>query len=110
MPKYHFELELYVNNKKDPKSMTYIEDLNKICDSYLPDYKTRIKIIDIDKSPEVAVKKQIIAIPTVVVNVPPPMRKYFGSYHNLRVTLDKHHQGFEQLKKLKPQKVAKGDK
>lgn len=57
-----------------------IENLRKVCDEHLKD-RCNIVIIDLKKHPEMAAKKQILAIPTLVKELPPPVRKVIGDLH-----------------------------
>lgn len=69
-------LKLYVYNDA-PTSVNAIENLKHICDIYLKD-RCDIKIIDLKKHPEQAAKKQILAIPTLVRELPMPVRTLIG--------------------------------
>ncbi|HXM94489.1 MAG TPA: circadian clock protein KaiB [Candidatus Dormibacteraeota bacterium] len=71
-----FELRLYVAGQT-PKSLTALTNLKNICDAYLDGHYT-LKVIDLMKTPQLAQGDQILAIPTLVRNLPQPIRKIIG--------------------------------
>ena len=73
-------LRLYVAGQT-PKSITAFANLKKICAEYLKN-QYRIEIIDLLENPQLARGDQIVAIPTLVRNLPPPMRKIIGDLSN----------------------------
>jgi circadian clock protein KaiB len=73
-------LRLYVAGQT-PKSVTAFANLKKICADYLED-KYRIELIDLLQNPQLARGDQIVAIPTLVRNLPAPMRKIIGDLSN----------------------------
>lgn len=73
-------LRLYVAGQT-PKSVTAFANLKKICAEYLED-KYRIELIDLLENPQLARGDQILAIPTLVRNLPTPMRKIIGDLSN----------------------------
>ena len=60
-----------------PKSITAIENLNKICDEYL-EGKYELEIIDINQQKHEAINYQIIALPTLIKVEPSPRRIILG--------------------------------
>jgi circadian clock protein KaiB len=73
-------LRLYVAGQT-PKSVTAFANLKKICADYLED-KYSIELIDLLENPQLARGDQIVAIPTLVRNLPAPMRKIIGDLSN----------------------------
>ena len=73
-------LRLYVAGQT-PKSVTAFANLKKICTDYLED-KYRIELIDLLENPQLARGDQIIAVPTLVRNLPEPMKKIIGDLSN----------------------------
>lgn len=71
-----FELRLYVAGQT-PKSLTALANLKKICNEHL-DGRFELHVIDLVKTPQLAQGDQILAIPTLVRNLPHPMRKIIG--------------------------------
>ncbi len=75
-----WELRLYVAGTSE-KSLTAFANLKKMCEEHLAG-KYRIEIIDLLKNPQLARGDQIIAIPTLVRKLPPPLRKIIGDLSN----------------------------
>lgn len=79
-PDEHFQLRLYVAGQT-PKSVRAYENLKKICEEYLAGRYT-IEIIDLMKNPQLAKGDEIVAIPTLVRQLPHPIRKIIGDLSN----------------------------
>ena len=73
-------LKLYVAGQT-PKSIAAFSNLKKICEEHLAG-KYKIKIVDLLKNPQLAKGDQILAIPTVVRQLPPPVKKLIGDLAN----------------------------
>ena len=73
-------LKLYVAGQT-PKSIAAFANLKAICDEYLCG-KYRIEIVDLLKNPTLAKGDQILAIPTLVRQLPPPVKKLIGDLAN----------------------------
>ncbi len=79
-----WELRLYVAGHT-PKSVTAFSNLKKICEEHMAG-KYHIEVIDLVKNPQLAKGDQILAIPTLVRSLPPPLKKIIGDLSNtLRV-------------------------
>ncbi len=78
--KVEWELRLYVAGQT-PKSLTAFENLKKICEEYLQG-RYHIEVVDLLEHPQLARGDQIIALPTLVRQLPPPMRKIIGDLSN----------------------------
>ena len=72
-----FILRLYIAGQT-PNSMTAIANLKKICEEKLQG-KYRIEVVDLLEKPQLAKGDQIIAIPTLVRRLPPPVKKIIGN-------------------------------
>jgi circadian clock protein KaiB len=70
------ELRLYVAGQT-PKSLIALKNLKKICEEHLQG-RYRLHVIDLVKTPQLAQDDQILAIPTLVRNLPHPIRKIIG--------------------------------
>jgi circadian clock protein KaiB len=70
------ELRLYVAGQT-PKSLIALKNLTKICEEHLQG-RYRLHVIDLVKTPQLAQDDQILAIPTLVRNLPQPIRKIIG--------------------------------
>jgi circadian clock protein KaiB len=75
-----WELRLYVAGQT-PKSMAAFVNLKKICEEHLAG-KYHIQIIDLLRNPHLAKGDQILAIPTLVRELPEPLRKIIGDLSN----------------------------
>ena len=78
--KEFWELRLYVAGQT-PKSLIAFANLKKLCDDHLKN-KYRIEVIDLLKNPKLARGDQIFAIPTLVRNLPEPIKKIIGDLSN----------------------------
>ena len=72
-----YRLRLYIAGQT-PNSIAAIANLKKICEDQLQG-KYRIEVIDLLKKPQLAKGDQIIAIPTLVRRLPPPVKKIIGN-------------------------------
>lgn len=87
-PKF-WQLRLYVLDQTD-QSLTAFANLKQLCEQHLHG-RYRIKVIDLLKQPHLARGDQILAIPTVVRQLPRPVRTIIGNLsdtENLLVGLD----------------------
>ena len=75
-----FELRLYVAGQT-PNSLAALNNLKKICKEHM-DEQYRIEVIDLLANPQLARGDQILAIPTLVRNLPTPIRKIIGDLSN----------------------------
>lgn len=69
-------LRLYVAGRT-PKSERALENLKSICEHRL-EGKYEIEVIDLLENPQLAADHQILAVPTLVRRMPPPVRKIIG--------------------------------
>jgi circadian clock protein KaiB len=72
-----FHFRLYVAGQT-PKSLAAIRNLTLLCDAHLPG-RHRIEVLDLAENPELAAQDQIIAIPTLVRSLPPPLKRMIGT-------------------------------
>jgi len=70
------KLVLYVAGQT-PKSTAAIENLRKICEEHLPG-KYVVEVVDLRQHPHLAREHNIVAIPTLVRELPTPIRKIIG--------------------------------
>lgn len=80
-----WELRLYIAGQT-PNSIAAIANLKKICEDQLQG-KYRIEVIDLLKKPQLAKGDQIVAIPTLVRRLPPPVKKIVGNLSKTERTL-----------------------
>jgi circadian clock protein KaiB len=75
-----WNLRLYVAGQT-PKSIAAFANLKKICEEHLKG-KYTIEVVDLMENPKLAKGDQILAIPTLVRKLPPPIRKIIGDLSN----------------------------
>ncbi|ETR68794.1 MAG: circadian clock protein KaiB [Candidatus Magnetoglobus multicellularis str. Araruama] len=74
MKKYVFKLYISGDDIINDKA---INNLKSICNSYLKD-AYELTIIDIDKRPDIAENVKIVAVPTLIKELPKPVQKFIG--------------------------------
>jgi circadian clock protein KaiB len=70
------KLILYVAGQT-PKSLAAISNLERICAEHMPG-RYEIEVIDLKQNPKLAREHSIVAIPTLVRELPVPIRKIIG--------------------------------
>jgi circadian clock protein KaiB len=75
-----WELWLYIAGQSR-KSVEAFDNLKRICDEHL-EGKYQIHVVDLQEDPQRARTDQILAIPTLVRKLPPPLRKIIGDLSN----------------------------
>jgi len=71
-----WSLRLYVAGMT-PAAHRAFESIKKICEEHLAG-RYSIEVVDLLKNPQLAEGDQIIAVPTLVRQLPPPVRKIIG--------------------------------
>jgi circadian clock protein KaiB len=79
-PPERYELRLYVAGQT-PRSLAAIANLREICETHLKGQYS-IEVIDLQENPQLAAGDQIVAIPTLIRKLPPPMKKIIGDLSN----------------------------
>jgi len=74
--KQKFFLRLYVTGET-PSSVRAINNLNRILEEEFKG-KYALKVIDVLKQPQLAEDEKIIATPTLIKELPPPLRRLIG--------------------------------
>jgi circadian clock protein KaiB len=70
-------LQLYVSGMS-PKSLDAIQNLKKLCDTYLKE-AFELEIIDIYKNPELATEQSIVFSPSLIKQLPLPKKVLIGT-------------------------------
>lgn len=73
-------LRLYVAGQS-PRSALALRNLEAMCQEHLAG-RYQIEVIDLLKQPGLARNDQIVALPTLVRRLPPPMKKIIGDLSN----------------------------
>lgn len=76
----HYNLRLYVAGQT-PKSLSAIANLKDICEEHLAGRYT-IEVVDLLVNPQLAEGDQILALPTLVRRLPPPIKRVIGTLSN----------------------------
>lgn len=79
-PKHVYVLKLYVTGQT-ASSQKALLDLRRICDEELKG-RYRLNVIDVLKKPKLARQDKILATPTLIKQLPPPLRKLVGELSN----------------------------
>ena len=77
-PQWH--LRLYVAGNT-PNSIAAFNNLKQICETHLKG-QYDIELIDLLRNPQLAKGDQIVAIPTLVRKLPPPLKQIIGDLSN----------------------------
>ena len=86
-----WDLRLYIAGQTS-RSSAALENLEHICEQHLAG-RYRVEIVDLLKKPRLAAGDQILAVPTLVRRLPPPVKKIIGDLSNVErvlVGLDLH--------------------
>lgn len=73
-------LKLYVAGQS-PKSVNAIANIKNICEEHLQG-RYELEVIDLYQQPQLAQGEQIIALPTLIRKLPPPLRRIIGDLSN----------------------------
>ena len=79
------KLILYVAGQT-PKSLAAIANLERICAEHLPG-RYEVEVIDLRQDPKLAREHSIVALPTLVRQLPAPMRKIIGDLSDTQKVL-----------------------
>lgn len=78
---HKYVLRLYVAGAT-PASTRAIANLNAVCEAHLKG-RFELEVVDIFQHPELAEGEQIIAAPTLIKQLPLPLRKFIGDLSDL---------------------------
>jgi circadian clock protein KaiB len=71
-----WNLRLYIAGETS-RSVAALTNLQQICDQHLQG-KFQVEVVDLLKNPHLAEGDQILAVPTLVRRLPPPLKKIIG--------------------------------
>jgi circadian clock protein KaiB len=80
-----WNLRLYVAGQT-PKSVTALANLKRICDEHMHG-EYAVEVIDLMENPQLARRDQIVAIPTLVRELPSPLKRIIGDLSNVERVL-----------------------
>jgi circadian clock protein KaiB len=84
-PKDFWNLRLYIAGETS-RSVAALTNLQQICDQHLQG-KFHVEVVDLLKNPHLAEGDQILAVPTLVRRLPPPLKKIIGDLSNTQRVL-----------------------
>jgi circadian clock protein KaiB len=73
-----YALRLYITGQT-PRSLASVANLRRLCEKYLKG-RFDLEVVDIYQQPALAAEGQIIAAPTVIKLMPPPLRRLVGDF------------------------------
>ena len=80
-----YNLRLYIAGQT-PRSVAALANLKNICEQHLSG-RYEIEVVDLAKNPALAQRHQIVAIPTLIRELPEPLRRIIGDLSNLQKVL-----------------------
>ena len=80
MDSKQYNLRLYIAGQT-PKSIAALANLRRICDEHMKG-QYEVEVIDLMESPHLAQKDQIVAIPTLIRQLPEPLKRIIGDLSN----------------------------
>jgi len=80
-----YVLRLYVSGSTS-KSALAVENIKRICEQHLKN-RYDLEVIDIYQQPNLARDEQIVAVPTLIKRLPPPLRRLIGDLSNQKKVL-----------------------
>jgi len=73
-------LRLYISGPT-PRSAQALVNVRQLCETNLPG-RYDLTVVDLSQSPALAARHQIVAAPTLVRELPLPLRKFIGDMSN----------------------------
>jgi circadian clock protein KaiB len=80
-----YVLRLYVAGLT-PRSTRAVANIRDICENHL-NGRYDLRVVDIYQQPALAQAEQIVAVPTLIRKLPPPLRRIIGDLSDLERTL-----------------------
>lgn len=80
-----YVLRLYVVGG-NPATARAVRNIQELCDQHLKG-RYDLEVIDITQEREAARKAQLVAAPTLIKELPPPVRKFIGDMSSTEVLL-----------------------
>ena len=80
-PSDHYRLRLYIAGQTS-KSLAAEANLKKICAQHL-EGRCSVEVVDLMEHPHLAAGDQIVAVPTLVRRLPPPLKRIVGTLSDM---------------------------
>jgi len=84
-PEPVWDLRLYVAGST-PRSVRAVANLKKLCEIHLQG-RYKLTVVDLHQTPEAAQGAQIVALPTLIQQLPLPLRRVIGDLSNTQRVL-----------------------
>ncbi len=81
----NYVLKLYIAGTS-AKSNQAITNIKRICEEHLKG-RYKLQVIDIYQQPVLARGEQIVAVPTLIKKLPPPLRRFIGGMTDIETIL-----------------------
>jgi circadian clock protein KaiB len=78
-------LRLYISGSTSKSSLA-VENIKRVCEQHLKN-RYDLEVIDIYQQAHLARDEQIVAVPTLIKRLPPPLRRLIGDMSNLEKLL-----------------------
>ena len=80
-----YVLRLYVSGSTS-KSARAVENIKRVCEQHLKN-RYDLEVIDVYQQAHLARDEQIVAVPTLIKRLPPPLRRLVGDLSNVEKVL-----------------------
>ena len=80
-----YVLRLYISGSTS-KSALAVENIKRVCEQHLKN-RYHLEVIDIYQQAHLARDEQIVAVPTLIKRLPPPLRRLIGDLSNVNNVL-----------------------
>jgi len=80
-----YVLRLYISGSTS-KSSQAVENIKRVCEQHLKN-RYHLEVIDIYQQAHLARDEQIVAVPTLIKRLPPPLRRLIGDMSDLKKVL-----------------------
>ena len=81
----NYVLRLYIS-RSTLKSKRAVENITRVCDQHLKG-RYDLEVIDIQQHANLARDEQIVAVPTLIKRLPPPLQRLVGDMSDLNKVL-----------------------
>lgn len=80
-----YSLRLYITGQT-PRSAASIRNIREVCDEFL-EGRVELEVIDLYQRPELAKEAEVVATPTLIKELPLPMKRLVGDLSNKKKVL-----------------------
>jgi circadian clock protein KaiB len=85
-PAERYRLKLFITGTT-PVSGRAVSNVRKLCEHHIPDCFD-LEVIDVARKPELAKQNQLIAVPTLIKEMPLPVRRFLGDMSSTEKLID----------------------